>query len=136
MKSNEDCIFCKIVKGEIPSSKVGETSEAYAFLDISPASEYHTLVISKKHYKDVFDIPEEELKGIISLLKEVVDLYKKKLGIENVQIINSSGSEAQQDVFHIHFHIVPRKKGDGQDISWKTHPEWAERFEEMLKKLE
>jgi histidine triad (HIT) family protein len=60
---------------------------------------------------------------------------KKKLGIKNLQVINSSGAEAQQDVFHVHFHIVPRKIGDGQDIRWITHPEWQEKYDQMLNKL-
>ncbi|NLG37752.1 MAG: HIT domain-containing protein, partial [Clostridiales bacterium] len=58
-----------------------------------------------------------------------------KLGINNVQIINSSGAEAQQDVFHIHFHIVPREEGDGQDINWTTHKEWRDKFDDLLNKL-
>jgi histidine triad (HIT) family protein len=131
----ENCIFCKIVRGEFSSKKVYENSRVYAFLDISPVNEYHTLVIPKKHYSNIFDIPEEELKEVIFAVKKICNLYNEKLGIENVQIINNSGSEAQQDVFHIHFHIIPRKKGDGQDISWKTHPDLRVKFEEMLEKL-
>jgi histidine triad (HIT) family protein len=131
----ENCIFCKIVRGEVSSKKVYENSRVYAFLDISPVNEYHTLVIPKKHYSNIFDIPEEELKEVIFAVKKICNLYNEKLGIENVQIINNSGSEAQQDVFHIHFHIIPRKKGDGQDISWKTHPDLRVKFEEMLEKL-
>ena len=69
------------------------------------------------------------------MVKKVTTLYKQKLGIENVQIINSSGAEAQQDVFHIHFHIVPRQTNDGQDIKWTSHPELSEKFAEMLDKL-
>lgn len=131
----EDCIFCKIAKGEAKSWKVYENEKVYAFLDIHPASEYHTLVIPKKHYKNIFDIPEAELNEITIVIKKVVDLYNKKLGIENVQIINSSGAEAQQDVFHVHFHIVPRRIGDGQDVKWTTHPEWQEKFDNLLDKI-
>lgn len=131
----EDCIFCKIAKGEAKSWKVYENEKVYAFLDIHPASEYHTLVIPKKHYKNIFDIPEAELNEITIVIKKVVDLYNKKLGIENVQIINSSGAEAQQDVFHVHFHIVPRRIGDGQDVKWMTHPEWQEKFDNLLDKI-
>ena len=71
----------------------------------------------------------------MSVIKKLTTLYREKLGIENVQIVNSSGSEAQQDVFHIHFHIVPRYKGDGQDIQWKPHAELKEKFDELLEKL-
>lgn len=131
-----DCIFCQIVRGEAPSWKVLETDAAYAFLDIHPVNKYHTLVIPKAHYRDLFDAPPEALKSVMELVKQVADLYREKLGIQNVQIINSSGAAAQQDVFHIHFHIVPRHRGDGQNIRWKTYPELRERFDEMLKALE
>lgn len=131
----DNCIFCQIARGEAPSWKVMETEKVYAFLDINPVNEYHTLVIPKAHYQDVFDTPASELKKVIEVVKEITTLYREKLDVKNVQIINSSGATAQQDVFHLHFHIVPRHKGDGQNIRWKTHPELRERFEEMLKAL-
>ena len=131
-----DCIFCRIVGGDAESWKILETSAAYAFLDVAPVSEYHTLVVPKRHYADIFDVPEDELTQVISAVKQVVDLYHERLGIQNVQIVNSSGSEAQQDVFHLHFHIVPRHEGDGQDVRWTSHPEMRDGFDEMLTRLE
>jgi len=130
-----DCIFCKIVAGQAKSWKVYENENIYAFLDIHPVNEYHTLVIPKAHYENIFDIPEDKLKEVITVVKRLAILYQNKLGINNVQIINSSGSEAQQDVFHVHFHIVPRKKGDHQDVRWTTHPEWAEKYDQLLERL-
>ena len=132
----DDCIFCRIVRGEAESWKVYETDSAYAFLDIHPVSEYHTLVIPKQHATDIFDVAEEDLLGLMSVLKHVVDLYRDQLGIENLQVVSSSGAEAQQDVFHLHFHIVPRREGDGQDVEWTTYPEMRERFESMLARLD
>lgn len=131
----DDCIFCKIVRGDVPSAKVMENETTYAFLDIHPTNAYHTLVIPKNHYENVFDTPVGELQSVISMIKEIGALYKEKLGIENVQIINSSGREAQQDVFHLHFHIVPRHTDDGQDVHWTTHPEMQSDFADMLSKL-
>jgi len=131
----DDCIFCKIVNGTAESWKVYEDDSAYAFLDIHPVSRYHTLVIPKLHYRDIFDIPEKELQAVMAALRKVVKLYEEKLGLRNVQIINSSGTQAQQDVFHIHFHIVPRQRGDGQNIRWTTYPEWRQDFDAMLEKL-
>jgi histidine triad (HIT) family protein len=111
---------------------VYEDESAYAFLNIFPASEWHTLVIPKAHYVDVFDAPVAELVAVIRAVKSVVDLYRRVIGISDVQIINSSGAQAQQDVFHVHFHIVPRRRGDGQDVTWSVHPEWRDRFDGML----
>jgi histidine triad (HIT) family protein len=134
MPMNE-CIFCKITKGEMKSWKVYETEFSYAFLDINPVSEFHTLVIPKKHYTDIFEIPLTELAHVVTALKYVTDLYHLKLGINDAQIVNSSGAHAQQDVFHFHFHFVPRFKGDGQDVKWKLHPEMRVRFDDLLEKI-
>ncbi len=129
------CIFCKIAKGEAKSWKVYEDESVYAFLDINPVSEYHTLVIPKNHYENIFDVPEHELLKVMAVVRKLARLYRERLGINNVQIINSSGREAQQDVFHLHFHIVPRKAGDGQNVVWRTHPEWRARFDAMLERV-
>ncbi len=131
----ESCIFCEIVRGEAPSWRVYEDESTYAFLNIFPASEWHTLVVPKDHYIDVFDAPVEELIAVTRAVKRVVDLYRRELGISDVQIINSSGAQAQQEVFHVHFHIVPRQRGDGQDVQWSMHPGWRGRFDDMLSKL-
>lgn len=130
-----DCIFCQIAQGKAKSWKVYENDRVYAFLDIHPVSAYHTLVIPKTHYENIFDIPEEELGEVIKVVKKLAALFRTRLGIQAVQIINSSGAEAQQDVFHCHFHIVPRKYGDGQNIRWKTHPQWVAKFDQLQKQL-
>jgi len=131
----ENCIFCEIVRGEAESWKVYEDEFTYAFLDIFPVNEYHTLVIPKNHYENIFDIPENEAVNIMKTVKKIVDLYSDKLGMQNIQIINCNGKEAQQEVFHIHFHIVPRFSGDGQKINWTQHPELRVRFDDLLQKL-
>jgi len=131
----EDCIFCRIARGEAHSWKVYEDEYTYAFLDIHPMNPYHTPVIPKKHYENIFDIPKKELTCIMHTVKRIVDLYRNKLELCDVQIISSSGAAAQQDVFHIHFHIVPRHAGDGQDVVWSTHPEWRETYPDLLAKL-
>jgi histidine triad (HIT) family protein len=130
-----ECIFCKIVHGEAKSWKVYEDESVYAFLDINPANEYHTLVIPKKHYENIFDIPENDLVAVTRAVRKIVLLYSRKLEIHNVQIINSSGSEAQQDVFHMHFHIVPRHSGDRQNVIWTKHPEWVAEFDRLLEAI-
>ena len=131
----EDCIFCQVIKGEADSWKVYETKHAYAFLDINPVNEYHTLVIPKRHCTNILDCPQEDFVSLMSALKDVVDLYRDRLGLKNLQILNSNGQEGQQDVFHLHFHIVPRHSGDGQNITWTPHPEMRDRFDELLARL-
>ncbi len=128
------CIFCKIVKGEAKSWKVYEDDNVYAFLDINPVSEYHTLVIPKAHYENIFDVPEDELLKVMAVVRTLAILYRERLGIHNVQIFSNAGREAQQDVFHLHFHIVPRQAGDGQNIVWRTHPEWRARFDTLVER--
>lgn len=131
----KDCIFCQIAQGNAPAWKVYEDAHVFAFLDINPINEYHTLVIPKQHYVNVFDTPVEELQQVIAAVKKITAVYQKELGIQNVQIINSSGREAQQDVFHLHFHIVPRHAGDGQNVRWHPHPEYRVRFDGLLERV-
>lgn len=131
----DDCIFCKIVRGEIPSAKVYEDEHTLAFLDIFPAAEFHTLVIPKAHHVNVLDIPAEVFSHVTATVKKVVDFYKDKLGLENLQLIHNAGGDAQQDVFHLHVHIVPRAAGDGQDLKQKKYPEMREKFDALLEKL-
>ncbi|MBD3252989.1 HIT domain-containing protein [Candidatus Pacearchaeota archaeon] len=129
----EDCIFCKIVKNEAKSWKVYEDEKVLAFFDASPVNEYHTLVIPKKHYTNILDIPEDELKNVILTARKIAKDYEEKLNLKNFQIIISNGEAAQQDVFHFHLHIIPRHRGDGQDISFNFHPEYKEKFDVLLK---
>ena len=83
-----DCIFCQIADGSAPSWKVYETASTCAFLDLAPVNAYHTLVIPKRHYANIFDVPAQELCDVMLALKHVVDMYKAKLGIQSVQITN------------------------------------------------
>jgi histidine triad (HIT) family protein len=123
------------VAGESPSWKVYGNEDVYAFLDIHPVSRYHTLVIPKRHYENIFDIPERELKEVMAVVRKLAKKFREVLGINHLQIVNSNGEEGQQDVFHLHFHIVPRKRGDGQNIRWETHPEWRADFDDMLARI-
>ena len=115
----KDCIFCKIARNETNNYCVYEDNVVKAFLDINPWTKGHTLIIPKKHYKDIFDIPEEELKEIIVIIKRLSIIYRKIFGDCDINIIQSSGKNAQQDVLHFHMHLVPRYKTDKQKI-WKA----------------
>ena len=108
------CIFCKILNGEIPSYKIYEDEYTYAFLDIADDYEGHTLVIPKGHYENVLDIPTELLQKVIATTQLVAKHYVDNCGFSGVNICNASGVDAEQSVFHLHFHILPRKKDDGR----------------------
>ena len=106
----DDCIFCKIIKGEIPSYKIYEDEKTYAFLDISCDSYGHTLVIPKKHCTNVLDCEKEYLEAVINTVRLISKHYVDDCGFEGVNVLNASGEAAQQSVFHLHFHIIPRSE--------------------------
>jgi len=103
----KDCIFCKIVKGDIPSYKTYEDENVIAFLDILPLSKGHTLVVPKKHFKNIYEISDEELCNIVKTVKKVSSHIKKVYNPEGIVIIQNNGEKAGQSIFHIHFHIKP-----------------------------
>ena len=103
-----DCIFCKIVNGKVPSKKIYEDEESFAFLDINPFTEGHTLLIPKEHYEDIFDVPEKELKNLIGVSRKISETLKTKLKCDGINILNSNGKAAQQEINHFHIHIIPR----------------------------
>lgn len=111
-----DCIFCKIIKGEIPSYKIYEDEKTYAFLDIASDCEGHTLVIPKAHCTNVLDCDVEDIKATIAAVQKIAKHYVEDCGYDGVNIVNATGKAAQQSVFHLHFHIYPRKNNDGVDL--------------------
>ncbi len=115
----ENCIFCKIVNGEIDSEKIYENENVLAFLDIFPATEGHTIIIPKKHYEDIFNIPKDVLKENIEVAQKISFLLKEKLGAEGINLINSNNKIAQQDVPHYHIHVIPRYSRDEFEIVFK-----------------
>ena len=110
---NRDCVFCKISKKEIPVEFIYENDNFFAMPDKNPAVPGHTLIIPKNHSENVFDISHDDLKKVISVAK---DLSKKIISENNatgVNLLNASGIDAEQSVFHFHLHIVPRRPNDG-----------------------
>ena len=112
----KDCIFCKIIAGEIPSCKIYENDKVYAFLDIACDAVGHTLVIPKKHCVNVLDCDKDYLDAVIEAVQLISKHYVDDYGFDGVNVLNASGESAQQSVFHLHFHIVPRKEGDGLNM--------------------
>ncbi len=134
----EECIFCKIVNNGIPSYKVYEDDIVLAFLDVHPMAKGHTLVIPKKHYKDIFDIDGAVLSRVGSACQKIAKSMKENLGVDGINLYHASGVDAEQTVFHAHIHIIPRRKDDkicfncallGKENVTK------EEFEEILSKL-
>jgi histidine triad (HIT) family protein len=123
-----NCIFCKIANGEIPASKVYEDKDVVAFLDIDPVNKGHTLVIPKKHYATIMDLPNSQLHKLMDIVKKVasVMIVSEESGV-NVQQNNKSA--AGQLVHHVHFHVIPRHKGDGHEFDWDKH-KYADAAEE------
>jgi histidine triad (HIT) family protein len=112
-------IFSRIVAGEIPSTKVYEDELTFAFMDISPASRGHTLVIPKREYADLFEIPAEDLAAVIATVQRVAKALKAALQPDGLNIIQNNGAAAGQTVFHLHVHLIPRWEGDSAVKLWK-----------------
>lgn len=110
-----DCIFCKILKKEIPSYKIYEDEKVYAFLDIADDITGHTLVIPKNHCKNILDCNKQDLQAVVSAVQKI-SLHYTSVGFNGVNVFNANEECAEQTVNHLHFHILPRKNGDGKKI--------------------
>lgn len=113
-----DCLFCKIVKGAVPSRKVFENDDCYAFLDIFPANRGHTLVIPKQHFTDIHDATAQSYAAVAGAAKEVADLLHQKLGSHGTTIFQMNREAGWQTVFHLHMHVIPRWDNDGLHKPW------------------
>lgn len=113
MGEENDCIFCKIIAGEIPSTKIYEDDFSYAFLDISPVNKGHTLVVPKKHCVNLMDIPDDDLGELMIAAKKVAIAVKEGMECDGISLAMSNEKAAGQEVFHAHVHIMPRFSSDG-----------------------
>ncbi|QTM98624.1 HIT domain-containing protein [Sediminibacillus dalangtanensis] len=122
MSHTEDCIFCKIAAGEIPSAKVYEDEHVYAFLDLSQVTKGHTLIIPKKHAKNIYETPPEVAQELFKRVPKVANAIKEAFQPVGLNLLNNNEEPAGQSVFHLHIHLIPRYgKGDGFDAIWKTN---------------
>lgn len=108
----QNCVFCRIVEGNLPAEKVYEDERIVAFLDIHPANDGHTLVVTKQHYENIFEIPEEELGYVHSQTKKIAQAIKSAVNADGINIDQSNGQAARQEVPHLHVHIIPRFNND------------------------
>ena len=113
---SKDCIFCKIAKGEIKSNKICENDNFFSIPDANPKAEGHTLVISKNHYKTTLDMPSSLGLELLDCIKETAFKLMKKYDSDGFNIVSNNFESAGQVIHHVHFHILPRKKGDGLKI--------------------
>lgn len=116
-----NCIFCKILEGELPSTKIYEDEHVYAFLDITPVNPGHTLVIPKAHYENMFAVPEDMVLEMMRAVKKIAHGIKDGLGVGSMNVVMNNGVHADQTVFHSHIHLIPRHEHDGHP-AWKGAP--------------
>lgn len=116
---DDNCIFCKIANGEIPSATLYEDDDFRVILDVGPASRGHALVLPKQHYANLFEIPEETLAKAAVIAKKVGTKLYQGLGAEGFNVVQNNGELAGQTVFHFHIHLIPRYRGDTVNVTWK-----------------
>ncbi len=131
-----DCIFCKIVHGEIPAVKVLDEELVLAFMDINPSSPGHMLVIPKRHAENIFEISEDDLAIVIKEVKRCARAVKEALKAEGVTVLQLNGRASGQVVPHLHIHIMPRWENDGLTVSsWEMKPGDMEEIKDIARKV-
>ena len=132
---DSDCIFCKIVAGDIPCAKIYEDSNVLAFLDIGPISDGHTLVIPKNHFERLHECPPDVLADISGCLGKIATAVVSAVGAEAYNVLCNNGTAAGQLVGHVHFHIIPRNAGDGVFSRWQAYEYKQGQAESLVKKI-
>lgn len=133
----EDCLFCKIANGMIPSDTIYEDEDFRVILDISPASKGHAIILPKNHADNLFALEEEDSSKILEVAKKVGKAMMESLQCDGLNVLQNNGEAAGQTVFHLHVHLIPRYKGDAVQIGWKpgegsTNAELAEKIRKFL----
>lgn len=116
-----DCLFCKIIKGEVPSQKIYEDEFTYAFLDIHPINRGHTLVIPKEHHSNIYNTPQSVFQKVMNTVQLLAPKIKQAIGSEGINIGINNDEAAGQLIFHLHVHIIPRWNNDGH-MHWHGNP--------------
>jgi histidine triad (HIT) family protein len=123
----EDCIFCKVVAGELPAERIDEDEHTIAFMDINPWTRGHALVIPREHSRNLYEIGDEDLHRTTSAAKRLAERMRDRLGCEGVNVLNACEPAAWQTVFHFHLHVIPRWSDD--PLQLPTRPRHAEQDE-------
>lgn len=123
MKDN-NCIFCKLANGEIPTNSIYEDEKFNVILDMSPATKGHALILPKEHYKNLYELPEDVAADTMKLAKKLAVKMTERLHADGFNLVQNNNEIAGQSVFHFHLHLIPRYEGDQQNINWTpTNPE-------------
>jgi len=133
--SSDDCIFCKIVTGQIPAIKIYEDEQVFAFLDIGPVSDGHTLVVPKQHIEKLHECPSELLGPVSSVLVKIARAVSTGMNSDGYNVLCNNGRAAGQLVGHVHFHIIPRNDDDGVFNHWPSYEYEQGKSEQIAEKI-
>jgi histidine triad (HIT) family protein len=122
MTTDPDCIFCKIVAGELPAEIVQEDEHTVAFMDINPWTRGHALVIPRNHSRNLYEAPEEDLHGAVSAAQRLALVMRGRLGCDGIDLLNACEPAAWQTVFHLHIHVIPRYDDDPLQLPVRPQP--------------
>jgi histidine triad (HIT) family protein len=136
MAADPDCLFCKIVAGDIPSTRVYEDERTVAFMDINPATRGHLLVVPREHTRDLMTIDPEDLAAVAQAAQKLAKTVAERLDTDGVNLLNSCGRAAWQTVFHFHMHVIPRYAGDPLRLPWTPEPGDRDEIAEAARALE
>lgn len=131
----DDCIFCKIAKGDIPSATIYETGDFKCLLDVAPANRGHALIITKEHYDNIFQLDAETASKIFAFATVAARAIKEETGCEGMNVLQNNGAVAGQTVNHFHLHLVPRNEGDGVNMSWSPKETVSEEQQALAKAI-
>jgi histidine triad (HIT) family protein len=136
MAADPDCLFCKIISGEIPSTRVYEDERTVGFMDINPATRGHVLVVPREHKRDLLTIDPEDLAAVAQAAQKIAGTMPERLGADGVNLLNSCGRAAWQTVFHFHMHVIPRYAADPLRLPWTPEPGDRDEIAEAARALE
>ena len=132
---DENCIFCKIANGEIPSATLYEDDDFRIILDLGPASRGPALLLPKEHYENLYMLPDELAAKALPVAKKMITKLTEVLGCDGYNVVQNNGETAGQTVFHFHMHLIPRYKGDQVGLGWKMGELTDEERDDILAKL-
>lgn len=131
----DDCIFCRIANGTIPSKTLYEDESFRVILDVNPATKGHALILPKEHAADLYELPDEAAKDVLVLAKKMAKTMRDRLGCDGLNLVQNNGEAAGQTVPHFHIHLIPRYAGDGQTLGWEPREAASEELEEIRRKM-